>query len=199
MTEAIAKVPTPSEETEKIIIPIDDEKKLEKKELVGIILGYASLIFLGLSLIFPYWNDFTVTPTQYISLWQRTVWSGVPLYHWEVIWYWQIYGIEIILSIFILIILISFILLIVKHIWKRTFPGTGFFWMAILLGIACGFGFPFTYGFDFGGPLPPIYGPTWGFAFSWWALLICGILAIIRQKYLEMLQRDKKEKEESFY
>jgi hypothetical protein len=203
MIEAAPKIPAPARNTEKLILPTDEETKLDKNQLILMGLGYASLVFLALAIFFPYWNDFLALPPQSISLWQRTVSPGVLLFHWEVIWYWPIYGFEIILSIVVLSALIPMIILLIRHIWKRTFPGSGFFTVSILLGIVCGLGFPLFSSFDFGTPYgyafaTPIYGPGWGLAFGWWALLISGFLGLIRKKYAEMLEREKKEKEESF-
>ena len=192
-TAEAAETAIPPEETEKLFLPPVEKAKFDVRDLILKIIGYASLIFLGLSLFFPYWNDSTST-YQFISLWQRTDWSGTPYFHWEIIWNWQIYGIEIILSIVQLCFLISFIYLLVKHVLKRTFPGTGFFWCSIFLAIPCAFGFPFTYGFSFGMPTP-IYGPTWGLAFGWWALLFTGILGMIRKNYAALLKREKEESE----
>ena len=194
-TEEEAESQTPPEETEKFLLPAEEKAKVDMNKLILTILGYATLIFVGLSLFFPYWNDFTST-YQFISFWQRTLPDGTILFHWDILWNWQLYGIEIVLSIHQVCFLVTFILMLVNHVWKRSFPGIKFFWYSIFLAIPCAFGFPFTYGFSFSGPLTPLYGPTWGLAFGWWALLIAGILGMTRQYYSDMLKRKKGESEQ---
>jgi hypothetical protein len=191
-TDEEAESPTPPEETEKLLFPPEEKAKFDVKGLILKILGYASLIFIGISLFFPYWNDFTST-YQFISLWRMTE-SGIPYFHWEIIWNWQIYNVEAILSAIMLSFLIYFILSIVKQLLKRTFPGIELFAFCIFLAIPCAFGFPLTFDFPFG-PLTPIYGPTWGLAFGWWALLFAALLAMIRKYYAAMLKHEKEESE----
>ncbi|MHA1267081.1 MAG: hypothetical protein ACTSRS_17715 [Candidatus Helarchaeota archaeon] len=194
-----------TEKTAKFPIKAEEEGKLDKKHLILQGLGYASIIFLTLSLFFPYWNDFNAIPTQYISLWQLThSYTPVPpnpAFHWEVLWYYYQFGPTTLLSGILLSFLIYFTISLIKYFWKRTFPSPHLFGLAIFLAIPTGLGFPLTYGFSFSSPYgyafaTPIYGPGWGLAFGWWALFIAGVLAIFRNRYAKMLEREKEEAEE---
>ncbi|NVM55656.1 MAG: GlyGly-CTERM sorting domain-containing protein [Candidatus Helarchaeota archaeon] len=152
------------------------------------------MVFLGLSLFFPFWNDST-TIHQFISLWRLSI-SGIPFYHWEVFSSWASFGFILIFSIIALNILVLFIILIVKNLLKRTFFGTSLFWLSFILMPVFGLLFPLMIGFDFLNLGSSLYGPTWGLAFGWWALLIAGILGLIRKYYSDMLEREKEEEEE---
>jgi len=158
------------------------------------ILGFSSLIFIGLSLFFPYWN-WSNSSHHFISLWQMTD-DGNMLYHWDILWNWQQYGLVILISIHQLAFLITFILLLARYLLKRTFPGIEFFLFSIPLAVVCAFIFPATIGFSYSGPLTPLYGPTWGLAFGWWSVLIAGILGMARKYYSNMVKRKKTESEE---
>ena len=217
MTEAAPKIPTPSTETEKIIIPTEEEEKQNIKELILMIMGYASLVFIVLSLFFPYWTWYEGATYHYVSLWQMTgsgASVGIPFDYWTIFFTflgdlftmitnpaWPItYPIDqIIISIFHVNIAIVLIIYLVRKFWKRTFPKGGFFTVAILFGMMYGVGFPFLVGFDFSYVPPdiytPIYGPTWGLAFGWWALFIGSMIAVIRKLWLDKIERQKKEEE----
>lgn len=214
MTEAAPKIAAPPPETEKIFIPTDEEKTRDIKQLILTILGYASLVFIVLSLFFPFWNWYNLTEYHYVSLWQGTD-AGVPFDYWTVFFTfigdlfakitapltpftdgtekiaWSIFGVNISLV---------FIILLIRYFWKRQFPKTGFFTTSILLGAVYGVGFPYYAGFSFSFTPPyistPIYGPTWGLAFGWWALFIGGMIAFIRKLWLEKIEREKREEGE---
>ncbi|NVM28820.1 MAG: hypothetical protein HWN65_08250 [Candidatus Helarchaeota archaeon] len=201
MTEATSETPPPPEvDKSKIIIPTEEEEQLDVKELILKILGYACLLFAGLSLIFPFWNWLDTTPTyHFISYWQLSI-DGTPYFHWDIIYnffldwptnmnlfrYVIFSGICISASI-------TFIILIVKDVWKRTFPGIAFFIISIIFGAIFGVIFPIIIGFPFSGPFTSLYGSTWGFAFGWWTLFLAGILGVIRKSYSDKIKREKEE------
>jgi len=220
MTEAAPKIPTPPSETEKFIIPTDEEEKKDTKQLILLIMGYCSLVFIVLALFFPFWNWFDVGTYHYISLWQATGTGptvGIPFDYWTVFFTfigdlftmitnpaWPITSPidQIIISLFHVNISIILIIYLIRKFWKRTFPKGGFFWVAILFGVIYGVGFPLYVGFSFGF-MPPdyyiassIYGPKWGFAFGWWALFIGSVIAVIRKLWLDKIDREEKEKED---
>ena len=218
MTEAAPKIPTPPSETEKIIIPTDEEEKKDTKQLIQMIMGYCSLVFIVLALFFPFWTwyDGSTSTYHFISLWQATgtnVFKGVPFDYWTVFFTfigdlftmiaipWSITAPieQIIFSLFHVIISIILIIFLIRKFWKRTFPKSGFFWVAILFGVIYGVGFPAYVGFSFSFTPPEIYtsiyGPTWGLAFGWWALFIGSLIAVIRKLWLDKIEREEKEKE----
>ncbi len=210
MTEAAPKIPTPPTETEKIIIPMEDEEKQDLKRLILTIMGYCSLVFIVLSLFFPFWQWNNLVEYNYVSLWQATS-SGIPYDYWTV--FFTFIGDLIAMipftypfdSIIISIVGINFelvfILLLIRYFLRRKFPKGGWFWTCILFGAMYGVGFPALIGFSFSFTPPniytPLYGPTWGLAFGWWALFIGSIIAIIRKKWLQKIEREEKEEEES--
>jgi hypothetical protein len=206
-----------SKEAARLVTLTEEKKKLDIKNLIQDILGYTTLIFLIICLSFPFWNWNDSGTVHFISLWQRTVdIAPTPFYHWDILWDYAYFSFEIIVSAVALVFTAIIIVIIVKNVYKivkgifikspkrsedkqsAPFPGPALFTLSILTGITFGVGFPLmeTVGFDFGGPLTSLYGPTWGLAFGWWALLIASILALIRHNYSKMLEREREEKEE---
>ena len=118
-TEAPAEPSPTLKESAKIVVPTEEEEKLDKKELILMILGYTSLVFALVSLFFPLWNDNTVAPTNFVSSWRITI-SGTPYYHWDIFWLWQtqLYQKYIFPSAFFLAMSIIVIGFIVKSVWK---------------------------------------------------------------------------------
>ncbi len=216
MTEEVAKPPPIPVETEKVIIPSDEEEKLSTKDMILSILGYISLIFVVIALFFPFWNwyDTSNSTYHYISLWRGTsTTSGIPYFHWEVVVTYisnlinglinpqngfPSFGRDTIWAIVGVNFSLVFIILLIYYIWKRKFPKTVFFTFSIILGALFGVGFPLSVDFPFisnGETQISLYGATWGLAFGWWALFISGIIGLIRKLYLDKLMREKKEAE----
>lgn len=218
MTEVAPKIPTPPAETEKIIIPADEEEKKDIKQLILTIMGYSSLVFIVIALFFPFWNWYDLGINHYVSLWQATgtgATVGIPFDYWIVFFtfigelFAQItapgtpftYGLDLIAwSITGVTLSLVLIILLIRYFWRRKFPKAGFFTVSILLGALYGVGFPYFVGFSFSFTPPEIYtsiyGPTWGLAFGWWALFIGSLIAVIRKLWLDKIEREEKEKED---
>ncbi|HUY00056.1 MAG TPA: hypothetical protein VMV49_10915 [Candidatus Deferrimicrobium sp.] len=207
-----------SKEAARLVTLAEEIKKLDIKKLIQEILGYTTLIFLSLSLFFPFWNWDDSGTYYFISLSRRsTPLSPIPYFHWDIFWDYAYFSFELIVSAVALIFLAVIIIIIVKNVYKNvknllikspkfneekessSFPGPSLFTLSIFTAITFGIGFPLmeTVGFDFGGPLTSLYGPIWGLAFGWWALLIASIFALIRYNYSKMLEREKEEAEEA--
>lgn len=203
-----AAEPSPiSKESAKIIIPTEEEEKLDRKQTFLMILGYTSLVFAGLSLFFPIWIDVTPSPDNFISFWRVTA-SGNPIFHWELLYYWRYYREYILLSIVCLICLISIIATLAKCAWKlitddwkKPSPIISYFWIGVLLIPLIfieSFLMPELQISGYPGYFTVLYGPSWGLSFGWYALLLAGILAIIHGKLTEMIKKSEEEKKEEF-
>jgi hypothetical protein len=203
-----------SKESAMLIPTAKEETQLSKKEIIALAIGYASLVFMGLSLLFPIWADNTLGSTNFISLWRMNLLSGPlatsPAYHWEILWYFRDYIPYIFLSILFLSVLLETIVLITKSIWTavrndwqkpkvRTSP----FIIAILLGavvVVASFVFPEfdIYSHGLPGIYTVIYGPSWGLSFGWYSMLLAGLLGIITQRIYEDIEKAKEEEKEGY-
>ncbi len=203
-----------SKDSAMLIPTAKEETQLSKKEIIALAIGYASLVFMGLSLLFPIWADNTLGSSNFISLWRMNLLSGplvtTPAYHWEILWYFRDYLIYILISIVFLSVLIVSVILLTKSIWNavrndwqkpkvRTSP----FIFAIVLGaavVAASFLYPefdiYSYGVP--GVYTVIYGPSWGLSFGWYSLLLAGLLALITQRIYENIEKAKEEEKEGF-
>ncbi|MFX1294737.1 MAG: hypothetical protein ACFFD2_07765 [Promethearchaeota archaeon] len=206
-TETSAELSPTSKESAKLLIPMEEEEILDKKQLVIMTLGYLSLVMALMSLVFPLWADNTPILRNFVSLW-RITYSGIPYYHWNVIWNWQIFLQYVFLSIFFVLMLSSVLILmgksvwkLIRHDWKKPIERVSFFWISVLILLMIVLISFFVPEFDMSsnpGFFSVLYGPTWGFAFGWYALLIAGIIEIVRKKLNQMIEKSKIEEKEGF-
>ncbi len=205
-TEESEELTPTSKEVAKLVIPKEEGEKLGTKKLVIIIIGYISLIFAFLALFFPLWNDYSLVPPNFISLWRINI-LGTVVYHWEVLWFYQIYMsfnmLYIIFSIFFLQLLIFIVIYLAKrvwnivmHDWKKPIFGTPFFSFSViilLIIVLASFVLP---EFDVSGNpgyITVLYGPSWGLSFGWYSLLLAGIFEMIYSKLSTSIKEEKKE------
>ncbi len=202
-TELLSEPAPTSKESAKIIAPKEEEEKLTIKRWILIIIGYSALIFMLLSLFFPFWTDYTAVNYRFLSLWRiKFASSPLPLYHWDIFFQYMIFPQYIFPSALILFLLSMIIFKLAKrvwnlvmHDWKEPSPGTASLWIAIIL-FALTILFSFLPEFNLSGYsnyVTILYGPSWGLSFGWYSLLIAGILGRIYNKYAELLEKPKEE------
>ncbi|MHA1132319.1 MAG: hypothetical protein ACTSQI_17265 [Candidatus Helarchaeota archaeon] len=212
-TESPAEFSTVSKESAKLVLNKEEDTQLSKKELIVLGIGYASIVFMVISLFFPLWVDNTIAPNNsFLSLWRLTA-LGAPFYHWEILWNYQLFlsnFFYIFISTIVLTLLIVIILLLAKTVWKLVLDDWktpvvrsslfGIALGAMLILIPSSFLVPEfnIYNYGLPGIYTVLYGPSWGLSFGWYALLFSGICAIIYKRINEMIEKTKEEEKEGF-
>lgn len=200
--DAVESLPS-SAESVKFFVPTEkEEKKLDLKKIILISIGYASLIFALLALFFPMWIDHSTG--SFLNLWQINP-AGIPLWHWEILWYYDIFLPYIYISVIALVILCILLYILIRrcynlvmHDWREPNPGTSYFTFCIIILLAiipAAFFLPEFMVSDpmVSAPYTVLYGPSWGLAFGWYALLLAGILGFTYSKLKENFEKPKEE------